>query len=118
MLDGNLYVDLAALLRVASTDLLIFGQFRCLHLTVLFLETALKIAEVRGACLYLLLFFATGCQFYPAGEYLRFVRVPENAPVGGEVLQVEVYPRRNLSIQPVDKVRSYILHFLRSYMTR
>jgi hypothetical protein len=46
-----------------------------------------------------------GCQFYPAGEYLRFVRVPENVPVGGEVLQVEVHPRQNLSIQPVDKVR-------------
>ncbi|XP_068082261.1 cadherin-89D [Anabrus simplex] len=44
-----------------------------------------------------------GCQFYPTGEYLRFVRVPENVPVGGEVLQVEVHPRRNLSLQPVDK---------------
>ncbi|XP_046673716.1 cadherin-89D isoform X2 [Homalodisca vitripennis] len=44
-----------------------------------------------------------GCQFYPLGEYLRFVRVPENLPVGGEVLQVEVHPRRNLTIQPVDK---------------
>ncbi|GLH03452.1 Cadherin-89D [Gryllus bimaculatus] len=44
-----------------------------------------------------------GCQFYPAGEYLRFVRVPENVPVGGEVLQVEVHPRRNLTLQPVDK---------------
>lgn len=42
--------------------------------------------------------------FYPAGEYLRFVRIPENVPVGGEVLQVEVHPRRNLSLRPVDKV--------------
>jgi hypothetical protein len=74
--------------------------------------------EVNGACCYLLLFVTTGCQFYPAGEYLRFVRVPENVPVGGEVLQVEVYPRRNLSIQPVDKVSLYILYFLWSYMTR
>ncbi|XP_052132796.1 cadherin-89D-like, partial [Frankliniella occidentalis] len=41
--------------------------------------------------------------FYPAGEYLRFVRIPENVPVGGEVLQVEVHPRRNLSLRPVDK---------------
>lgn len=41
----------------------------------------------------------------PAGEYLRFVRVPENLPVGGEVLQVQVYPRKTLTIRPVDKVR-------------
>lgn len=52
-----------------------------------------------------MLFVFTGCQFYPAGEYLRFVRVPENVPVGGEVLQVEVHPRRSLSLQAVDKVR-------------
>ncbi|CAH0381923.1 unnamed protein product [Bemisia tabaci] len=45
-----------------------------------------------------------GCQFYPIGEYLRFVRVPENLPVGGEVLQVDVHPRRNLILQPVDKI--------------
>ncbi|XP_021940674.1 cadherin-89D isoform X3 [Zootermopsis nevadensis] len=65
---------------------------RCRVTVVWFLATAavLKIAE--------------GCQFYPAGEYLRFVRVPENVPVGGEVLQIEVHPRRNLSLQPVDKV--------------
>ncbi|XP_065213230.1 cadherin-89D isoform X2 [Planococcus citri] len=44
-----------------------------------------------------------GCQFYPAGEYLRFVRIPESMPVGHEVLQIEVHPRRNLSLQPVDK---------------
>jgi len=80
--------------------------------TLLFRETAFKIAKVKGACLYLLLSFASGCQFYPAGEYLRFVRVPENAPVGGEVLQIEVHPRRNLSIQPVDKVRSHFLYSL------
>lgn len=48
----------------------------------------------------------SGCMFYPAGEYLRFVRIPENVPVGGEVLQVEVHPRRNLSLRPVDKVSS------------
>ncbi|XP_049863722.1 cadherin-89D isoform X2 [Schistocerca gregaria] len=45
----------------------------------------------------------TGCQFSPAGEYLRFVRLPENVPVGGEVLQVEVHPRHGLSLQPIDK---------------
>ncbi|KAH0809889.1 hypothetical protein GEV33_012901 [Tenebrio molitor] len=44
-----------------------------------------------------------GCQFYPPGEYLRFVRVPENLRVGEEVLRVEVYPRNNLSLKPVDK---------------
>ncbi|XP_073992691.1 cadherin 89D isoform X2 [Rhodnius prolixus] len=46
---------------------------------------------------------AEGCQFYPLGEYLRFVRVPESLPVGDEVLLVEVHPRRNLTIQPVDQ---------------
>ncbi|KAI5749559.1 hypothetical protein M8J76_008291 [Diaphorina citri] len=44
-----------------------------------------------------------GCQFYPLGEYLRFVRVPESLPVGGEVIQLDVYPRKNLILQPVDK---------------
>lgn len=59
--------------------------------------------------LYLLTdILVAGCQFYPLGEYLRFVRVPENLPVGGEVLQVEVYPRRNLTIQPVDKVSNNV----------
>lgn len=51
-----------------------------------------------------LLIHATyGCNFYPVGEYLRFVRIPENLRVGHEVLQVEVHPRKNLSVQPVDK---------------
>lgn len=50
------------------------------------------------------MYSVAGCQFYPAGEYLRFVRVPENVPIGREVLEIEVHPRRNLSIQPVDKV--------------
>ncbi|XP_034250844.1 cadherin-89D [Thrips palmi] len=50
-----------------------------------------------------LVHLSVGCMFYPAGEYLRFVRIPENVPVGGEVLQVEVHPRRNLSLRPVDK---------------
>ncbi|XP_015602110.1 cadherin-89D isoform X2 [Cephus cinctus] len=47
--------------------------------------------------------FATGCQFYPSGEYLKFVRVPENLPRGAEVLSLEVHPRNHLSIMPVDK---------------
>ncbi|XP_053605613.1 cadherin-89D isoform X2 [Plodia interpunctella] len=46
---------------------------------------------------------AIGCNFYPVGEYLKFVRIPENLKVGEEVLQVEVHPRKNLSLQPVDK---------------
>jgi hypothetical protein len=112
ILDRNLYVGLAALLRVTSNDLLILGNSVVDSRQSFLLEITLKIAEVKGPCLYLLLFFTTGCQFYPAGEYLRFVRVPENAPVGSEVLQVEVHPRRNLSIQPVDKVRSLIIYFL------
>ncbi|KAJ8719256.1 hypothetical protein PYW07_016812 [Mythimna separata] len=43
------------------------------------------------------------CNFYPVGEYLRFVRIPENLQVGDEVLRVEVHPRKNLSLQPVDR---------------
>ncbi|CAH0583302.1 unnamed protein product [Chrysodeixis includens] len=43
------------------------------------------------------------CNFYPVGEYLRFVRIPENLKVGDEVLRVEVHPRKNLSLQPVDR---------------
>lgn len=45
-----------------------------------------------------------GCQFYPIGEYLKFVRVPENLPLGAEVLSLEVHPRSHLTIMPVDKV--------------
>ncbi|CAH0723464.1 unnamed protein product, partial [Brenthis ino] len=44
-----------------------------------------------------------GCNFYPAGEYLKFVRIPENLSVGDEVLQVEVHPRKNLILQAVDR---------------
>lgn len=51
----------------------------------------------------------------PAGEYLRFVRVPENLPVGGEVLQVQVYPRKALTIRPVDKVR---VHYQPTYQIK
>ncbi|XP_049870904.1 cadherin-89D [Pectinophora gossypiella] len=46
---------------------------------------------------------ALGCNFYPVGEYLKFVRIPENLEVGDEVLRVEVHPRKNLSVQPVDR---------------
>ncbi|KAF6213709.1 hypothetical protein GE061_011431 [Apolygus lucorum] len=52
-----------------------------------------------------------GCQFYPLGEYLRFVRVPESLPVGDEVLLVEVHPRKNLTIQAVDAKED--AHFFR-----
>jgi hypothetical protein len=47
----------------------------------------------------------SGCQFHPVGDYLRFVRVPENVPVGGEILRVQVQPKGLLSIQPMDKVK-------------
>ncbi|XP_060524594.1 cadherin-89D isoform X2 [Cylas formicarius] len=46
---------------------------------------------------------ALGCQFYPQGEYLRFIRVPENLKVGEEVLRIEVHPRNNLVLQPIDR---------------
>ncbi|XP_018054160.1 PREDICTED: cadherin-89D [Atta colombica] len=45
----------------------------------------------------------TGCQFYPVGEYLKFVRVPENLEIGTEILSLEAHPRNRLSITPVDK---------------
>lgn len=48
----------------------------------------------------------TGCQFYPTGEYLKFVRLPENLPRGAEVLTLEVHPRNHLAIMPFDKVRN------------
>ncbi|KAL3277703.1 hypothetical protein HHI36_013048, partial [Cryptolaemus montrouzieri] len=44
-----------------------------------------------------------GCQFYPPGEYLRFVRVPENLRVGEEILPIQVFPRNKLVLLPVDK---------------
>ncbi|EZA48060.1 Cadherin-89D [Ooceraea biroi] len=45
----------------------------------------------------------TGCQFYPVGEYLKFVRVPENLETGTEILSLEAYPRKRVIIMPVDK---------------
>ncbi|XP_067214901.1 cadherin-89D [Linepithema humile] len=45
----------------------------------------------------------TGCQFYPVGEYLKFIRVPENLERGTEILSLEVHPRNRLVIMPVDK---------------
>ncbi|XP_072949863.1 cadherin-89D isoform X2 [Epargyreus clarus] len=45
----------------------------------------------------------TSCNFYPVGDYLKFVRIPEDLNVGDEVLQVEVHPRKNLVLQPVDR---------------
>ncbi|KAG7190894.1 hypothetical protein KM043_006955 [Ampulex compressa] len=45
----------------------------------------------------------TGCQFYPIGEYLKFVRVPENLAKGTEILSLEAHPRNHLTIMPVDK---------------
>ncbi|XP_058809929.1 cadherin-89D [Phymastichus coffea] len=45
----------------------------------------------------------SGCQFYPAGEYLKFVRLPESLEVGSDVVTLEVHPRSNLNIMPVDR---------------
>ncbi|KRT80755.1 Cadherin, partial [Oryctes borbonicus] len=44
-----------------------------------------------------------GCQFYPPGEYLRFVRVPEDLGVGEEVLIIDVFPRNKLMLTALDK---------------
>ncbi|OAD62651.1 Cadherin-89D [Eufriesea mexicana] len=43
------------------------------------------------------------CQFYPVGEYLKFVRVPEDLTKGTEILSLEAHPRNHISIMPVDK---------------
>lgn len=51
------------------------------------------------------IFLSLGCQFYPVGEYLKFVRVPENIETGTEILSLEAHPRNRLAITPVDKVR-------------
>lgn len=48
-----------------------------------------------------------GCQFYPIDNHFRFVRLSETTPVGSEVMQIEVHPRRNLSLQPIDNVSTY-----------
>lgn len=45
-----------------------------------------------------------GCQFFPVNNHYRFVRLSETTPVGSEVMQIEVHPRRNLSLQPTDNV--------------
>lgn len=53
-----------------------------------------------------------GCQFYPVGEYLKFVRVPENLAKGTEILSLEAHPRNHISIMPVDKVSISFLPFV------
>ncbi|KZC05970.1 Cadherin-89D, partial [Dufourea novaeangliae] len=52
-----------------------------------------------------------GCQFYPIGEYLKFVRVPENLAKGTEVLSLEAHPRNHLSIMPVDRASIHARFF-------
>jgi hypothetical protein len=63
------------------------------------LSFLVSIIDPRNFCVI------SGCQFHPVGDYLRFVRVPENVPVGGEILRVQVQPKGLLSIQPMDKVK-------------
>lgn len=48
--------------------------------------------------------YISGCQFNPVGEYLRFVRIPENLRVGERVMSVEINHRKNLTLEAVDKV--------------
>lgn len=45
-----------------------------------------------------------GCQFLPMGEYLRFVRVPENLVVGEKIMTLEVLQKHNLTLESIDKV--------------
>ena len=55
-----------------------------------------------------------GCQFFPIGEYLKFVRVPENLARGTEILSLEAHPRSHISIMPVDKVSVYTIFLSKS----
>ncbi|XP_035703696.1 cadherin-89D isoform X2 [Folsomia candida] len=47
--------------------------------------------------------FTKGCQFLPMGEYLRFVRVPENLVVGEKIMTLEVLQKHNLTLESIDK---------------
>jgi len=51
MSDSNMYIDLAALLRLASTDLLMFSQFCCWQLTVPFPWNCLQNCRSKG-CMF------------------------------------------------------------------
>lgn len=62
--------------------------------------------------------FSSGCQFYPVGEYLKFVRVPENLERGTEILSLEVHPRSRLTIAPVDKVHTAISFHIKSFLRK
>ncbi|XP_057327714.1 cadherin-89D isoform X4 [Microplitis mediator] len=62
-----------------------------------------KLLVIKYILLGILINKSTGCQFYPLGEYLKFVRIPENFPLGAEVLSLEIHPRSHLTIMPVDK---------------
>ncbi|XP_046736319.1 cadherin-89D isoform X1 [Diprion similis] len=62
--------------------------------------------QSRLAAFLLFVTFAggtSGCQFYPIGEFQKFVRLPGNLPREHEVLTLEVHPRKHLAIMPVDK---------------
>ncbi|XP_063981837.1 cadherin-89D isoform X2 [Diachasmimorpha longicaudata] len=64
---------------------------------------SLRVTKLLTSLIVFSISSATACQFYPVGEYLKFVRVPENLPLGAEVLSLEVHPRSHLTIMPVDK---------------
>ncbi|GIY34020.1 cadherin-89D [Caerostris extrusa] len=51
------------------------------------------------------------CLFYPLGENRRFERVEENIAVGSEVFRVQVYPRHEFKLEPVDNSLSDINFF-------
>ena len=48
-----------------------------------------------------ILHFVLGCHFYPRHEYMRFQRVPEDLPVGTQILNIEAHPRETLSIDSI-----------------
>jgi len=60
---------------------------------------------------YLFCYIIVGCQFYPVDNHFRFVRLSETTAVGSEVMQIEVHPRRNLSLQPVDNVSTRVYYY-------
>jgi len=61
--------------------------------------------EVLSHKFMVLFLFSVGCEFFPIGEYLRFVRIPENFPVGERLLRLKIQNKQNLSLDSVDKVR-------------
>lgn len=51
------------------------------------------------------------CKFYPIGDSRRFERVNENLAVGSEIFKLEVHPRSDFKIEPIDNSLSDVNYF-------